>query len=297
MTRMWLPVVCVLALGCTKDDVEDTGDSGEVISDFERFIDVEVEATGDLACYTAGDAWVTQSVDAAKQVDAAVSGKVIDFEEEVAVDEATVELWFADVVSGAADATATSTADGSVAFAAAPVCEPLTYRVTTDPLLGETKDTYEAHQIFPDGGTTTTEFNSVSSVTYTLIPSILGISVDTDKSIIAGTAYDCGEGPIEGAQVVVRDAAGDIPDSLVVKYFVENFPNYDQPHTSADGLWVAVNVPVGTWTVEMWAVVGGELALRGSTVVQSQADSINISNVYVGYGDGVKYPDGCLVDE
>jgi len=47
MTRMWLPVVCVLALGCTKDDVEDTGDSGEVISDFERFIDVEVEATGD----------------------------------------------------------------------------------------------------------------------------------------------------------------------------------------------------------------------------------------------------------
>ena len=34
--------------------------------------------------------------------------------------------------------------------------------------------------------------------------------------------------------------------------FVDNFPNRQQLWTSDDGLWVAINIPVGDWIIEMW---------------------------------------------
>ena len=100
-------------------------------------------------------------------------------------------------------------------------------------------------------------------------------------------------GKIEGVQVVVYDADGNIPDTLQVNYFVESFPAREQTATSADGLWVASNVPPGDLRVEMWGQVGGELVLLGATELKSEADSINIANIFAGYGDGVKYPASC----
>ena len=97
-----------------------------------------------------------------------------------------------------------------------------------------------------------------------------------------------------GAQVVVRDADGNIPESLVVKYFVDDFPNRNQEWTSEDGLWVAVNVPVGTWYVDAYVSDGaGGHIVKGTTVVEVIADSINVSNIHTGYGDGIRYPEGC----
>ena len=175
-----------------------------------------------------------------------------------------------------------------------PACTPLTYKVTTDPALDETKTTFKAHNVvdYLADGNLVDDFNSVSKVTFLIIPSLLGVTVEEDKSIIAGTAFDINGKEIEGAQVVVY-VDGQIPDSLVVKYFVENFPNRDQPYTSPDGLWVAVNVPAGEVRAEMWGVVDGELQLLGATVLTSQADSINIGNIYTGYADGVYYPASC----
>ena len=98
--------------------------------------------------------------------------------------------------------------------------------------------------------------DSVSRVTYQLIPSLLGVSVDEDKGVIAGTAFDCNGEEIEGAQVIVKDANGDIPDDLVVNYFRDSFPNRDQLWTSADGLWVAANVPEGELTIELYIYNG-----------------------------------------
>jgi hypothetical protein len=179
-----------------------------------------------------------------------------------------------------------------------PTCEPFTYKTATNPDLEQTVDTFEAHQIFgPDAdGTVDSEYNSVSDATYKIIPSLLGVSVDPDKGVIAGTAFDCADTDIEGAQVVVKDAAGNIPESLVVKYFVDKFPNRDQPYTSPDGLWTAINVPEGDWTVEMYVYDSASSTNRliGSTVLTVYANSINISNIYTGYSDGVKYPAECL---
>ena len=91
------------------------------------------------------------------------------------------------------------------------------------------------------------------------------------------------------------DASGNIPDTLVVKYFVDDFPNRDQEWTSADGLFVMVNVPTGDWSLEAYTAdgAGGHL-LMGATNVNVIADSINSSSVYIGYGDGISYPSSCL---
>ena len=124
---------------------------------------------------------------------------------------------------------------------------------------------------------------------------MLGISPDVEKSIIAGGAYDCNDDPIEGAMVVVVDDEGKVPESLLIKYFIEDFPSPDQPYTSADGLWVAMDVPEGNWNVELWGLVNGAETLLGKTALQAYGGSINISSIYTGYETGVKAPASCLV--
>ena len=81
----------------------------------------------------------------------------------------------------------------------------------------------------------------------------------------------------------------------MVKYFVDSFPNRNQPTTSADGLWIAINIPTGDVTVEMWISDGddGHL-LMGATKITVDEGSINMSNIQTGYGDGVRYPTSCL---
>ena len=109
-------------------------------------------------------------------------------------------------------------------------------------------------------------------------------------------ALDTGDAlGIEGGQVVVFDAEGNIPDDLVVKYFIDRFPNRNQEWTSADGLWVAINIPPGDWFINAFVADGaGGHKLMGSTSVKVFADSINISSVYLSYGNGISYPDDCF---
>ncbi|MBA2321276.1 MAG: hypothetical protein H0V89_08985, partial [Deltaproteobacteria bacterium] len=254
----------------------------------------------------ASTTWLVSEPDSSLQADYPLTGTVTDFETDDLVHNATVSLWFGDAVEGPPDASGISDVNGSVAIASVPACDTMTYKVTTDPVLAETKTTFKAHQVYspsgaeiPGGG-----FTSVSSVTYQLIPTILGVAVDADKAVIAGTAFDCSRDPslpstdyagrIEGLHVIVYDENGDIPQSLTVNYFVEEFPSQNQLHTSPDGLWVAANVPPGDLRVEMWGLVGGALTLLGATEVLSEAGSINIANLYTGYGDGVKFPASCM---
>ena len=291
------PLALALLVGCSGGTSEDeTTDTGEVVDRFSQFINTTETATGDRSCYDGSGTWLTQDVDASTVASYPFGGTVADFETDDPVPDALVEVWLDDVYDGAPDVTGTSDNNGAVAIDL-PSCQPFTYKVTTDPVAEETKDTYEAHQVYdvPTGTDIQDALNSVSTITYRLIPSLLGVSVDADKGVIAGTALDCEGNEIEGAQVIVKDADGNIPDSLVVNYFRDSFPNRDQLYTSADGLWVAANVPEGTLTVELYVYNGTDYDLIGATLVPSLADSINISNIYEGYGDGVKYPESCLV--
>jgi hypothetical protein len=237
-------------------------------------------------------------VDAAKVVPRTLHAMVEDFEDNFGVNEAEVEIWYGDTFSGTPDVTGSSDSAGYVDLEV-PTCQALAYMTSTDPLEERTVDTQEAHQIYgyvEEGTLLEDDLNSVAQSTYTLIPSLLGVSLDDDKSVIAGTAYDCNGDPIQNAQVVVVDSAGDFPESLVTNYFIEEWPVREQPATSEDGLWVAMNVPEGAWTVQLWALIGGVEVLLGATELESFAGGINISNIYTGYGDGVYYPESCLAE-
>jgi hypothetical protein len=296
-----LALLAVLAIGCGKDtdDSSATDDTGPDTSDpLDRYIHPTDEAVGDFSCFTPGAAWLTQEVDAAKVVPRTLHAMVEDFEDNFGVNEADVEIWYGDTFSGTPDVTGSSDSAGSVDLEV-PTCQALAYMTSTDPLEERTVDTQEAHQIYgyvEEGTLLEDDLNSVAQSTYTLIPSLLGVSLDDDKSVIAGTAYDCNGDPIQNAQVVVVDSAGDFPESLVTNYFIEEWPVREQPATSEDGLWVAMNVPEGAWTVQLWALIGGVEVLLGATELESFAGGINISNIYTGYGDGVYYPESCLAE-
>lgn len=258
----------------------------------------DAPAADDASCWSPGDDWLTQTVDTAKQIDESRFVRAEDFQEDdLAVEGATVNIYDGDDVSATADTTIITNADGQ-AQVTATSCTPVGIQVSAS----GTKNTYESHQVFEtvaDSGNSSGSpdvLNSVSDSTYTLIPSLLGVSIDDDKSVIAGALYDCNGDPIENAQVVVRDQDGNIPDSLVVNYFVRSFPSRDQAATSEDGLWIVMNLPEGDWDVEAYVSDGaGGHDLVGTSTITNFADTIGIGSIYWGFEGGVWYPESCRV--
>jgi hypothetical protein len=305
----FLLAATVLA-GCSGGGDADKGkgdDDDDDVDPFTQFVDPPGEVSGDFTCFTPATepTWLAADLDPAKQADWSIEGLVEDFENGTPVVDATVELFTSDEVAGTPDAFATSDVNGRVTLDG-PSCTPLTYRVNPVQYPIPTRETFKVHQVYgaPTGDTITdASFVSVSDVTYQLIPGLLNIQIQPGLSIIAGTAYDCARDPsaasddpvgkIEGAQVVVYDADGNIPETLGVNYFLADFPAADQRATSDDGLWVATNVPPGAVRVELWGRVGGELVQLGATELDAKADSIAIANIFAGYGDGVKGPATC----
>jgi hypothetical protein len=251
-------------------------------------------AGGDLSCYTPGDAWLTNSADPSCQAEQAFTGIVEDFETGDEVPDATLELWWADSTTGAVDQETISSESGAVSGTLMS-CTPFSYRTSTDADLEETVTTIQAHEVY---GFRTDDhdaaFYSVSTTTYNIIPSLLGVTPEPGKGIAAGTAYDCNGDPVEFVQVITKDSDGNIVEGQIVKYFREEFPNRDQYWTSDDGLWVIVNIPPGTVSVEMYGLnAAGEHELLGTTILEVVPDSINIANAYYGFDGGVVYPESC----
>jgi hypothetical protein len=296
--------LCILglALGCgsdTKPGGESSGDDtgvGGGSTDISAFINVTDAPIGDLSCFNAADGLGRETAADGCVAQRSMSGLVSDFQLGSPVDDAEVEIFLSDSTAGPPDAIYVSDPNG-IFSGEVNTCAPFTYRVTTDPLLDLTKVTIESHDVMPNMGPIipTHEVNSVSSVTYSLIPRLLGVNPDLSKGIVAGRAYDCAGQNLEGLQVVVRDAAGVVPEDTVAKYFVDDFPKREQMYTSADGLWIIMDVPPGTWTVEGYVADGaGGWSLVAATELNVVADSINISSIYTGISDGVKMPPECL---
>lgn len=290
-------LLALLIPACSKSDSDGPTDTAVETSVFDSIIDVEVTPVAeDLTCWELGGDFLTTSADPSCVTNVPVNGEVIDFESDDPVYEANVELFFGDEITDSPDDVQVSDSTGKVTFDSAPTCTPISYRVSTDPALEETKVTIEAHEIYGYGETINAEFNSVSYATFNIIPSLLGVSVIPGQGIVAGGAYDCNGDPIEGVQAIARsvdDENGYFEDQ-VVKYFVKNFPNRNQLHTSDDGLWVIVNVPPSEALIELWVSDGaGGHTMIGTTELLVEADSINISSGYYGY-TGNLYPTSCL---
>lgn len=294
-------ILTLMACGGDKGTTETDDTEDQTLDDnFSDFIYVTEAPGGDLVCFESGypdNEWTEDSVATGVQNPSTMNGDVIDFESDEPVEEATVDVYFTNAITGTPDSTGISDSAGSFSLDFE-TCTPYTYRTYTDPALGDTKVTIQANRIEPNEPTLSETFNSVSAATYAVIPSLLGVSPDVDKGTVAGTAYDCNGEEFSGAQIIVRDADGNVPESLVVKYFVDSFPNRNQEWTSEDGLFVAINIPEGEWTLDMYASdgAGGHIFL-GQAPVQVYADSINISNISTGYSDGLRFPSSCLDEE
>lgn len=283
-------------------DAVDTGDGSSERTE-SYFINTTVPFEGDNTCQGADFG----TIDPAKQVNVTFNGEVHDFQTEDEVPEATVKTWLQDDINLAADDEIEAGSSGEFTTTL-PVCTPIAYGTFTPPEWEETVDTFEVHQIFgyDEDGVVDEWVNSVSVATSKIIPSVIGIQWDESTGIVAGTAYDCAtgtDGEVEffgNAQVLIRDADGNIPQTADIFYFDDfDLPTSHEKKSAVNpvnGLWVAVNVPVGTWIVEMKGFNGTDYDLLGSTVLEIRAGSVNISNIYAGKTDGISYPPSCLAE-
>jgi len=113
---------------------------------------------------------------------------------------------------------------------------------------------------------------------------------------------DCDVEAMQYVQVFLHDGNGNIPDGAEVFYFSESggtslpTDKDSQPHTNTNGLWVAINIPAGTWTVEAWGydTAAATHVKLGTTVLQIAAGCVNLSNIYTGISGGIWYPGSCL---
>lgn len=272
---------------------ENGGNGGDELT-FEDFVNTTDAYVGDTVCFD-GTTWIDQTPGAGCTSDVTVSGTVSDFQQDEPVPGASMNVWLSDDINAAPDLSFDVDSNGAGTITV-PACTPMGYETYTPEEWQETVDTYEVHQVYgwSSAGTDTDTWNSVSVATSRLIPSLLGLEWSPGTAIIAGTAYDCNEDPIQHAQVFIHDASGAIPADLAVRYFANGLPNSDQPDTNDDGLWSAINVPPGEWIVEMWVYDGAAPMLLGTTNLTMEPDSVVISNIYTGIDDGVYLPASCL---
>jgi hypothetical protein len=301
--RTPLPLLALLLAACppggSTDDktTDDSGTTGDERT-FEDFVDVTTPWVGSTDECIAG---VVQDVDPSCQVPLTINGSVIDFQTGDSVPDATVQYWANDDVTSSDFDTLQADGDGNFELTA-PACTPIGYGTSTPPEWMETKNTFEVHQTFgfSADGSSDEEFNSVSNATSILIPSLIGIEWDESTGIIAGTAYDCNTEPIQYAQIFIHDADGKAPATGDVFYFSANgdtnlpTDQESQPWTNTNGLWVAINIPAGAWTVEMYGWDGSAYVMLGATELQINAGAVVISNIYTGITDGIWYPGSCL---
>lgn len=279
---------------------DDTGGGGDP---FPTFVFVDQPWVGETSCFDGANWGLGQVVDPTCIGPITLTAEVEDFQTGNSVPTCDVTAWDTDDVSTSPSATATTDASGNFTIDLQS-CSPFAYRSSTPPKWEETKDTYEVHKTYgwSASGTTSDTWNSVSESTSRLIPSLIGVEWDPATAVVAGTAYDCNQDGIANVQVFVHDGSGNIPVHTAdypfgIYYFSDSdlpTDNAAQPWTNENGLWVAINIPVGPWVVEMWGWDGTQHVKIGATTLDIVAGSVSISNIFTGIEDGIWYPDTCL---
>ena len=200
----------------------------------------------------------------------------------------------ADVVGVVPDASVSGNVIG-VAQTTLDSCTPHALSVSTDAVLGDTVRTTQLHRVVapPAGPQIAADALVWSAVTRSLIPVLLGIPMDPTAGVMSGIARDCDGSPLSGAQIRLVDGAGAPVPGVDVRYFTTGFVDRLQKGTSADGLWLATNVPVGDVTVELWSRTGLVTIVAGATPLVSIADEVTVADVFYGYGDGIVLPGAC----
>ncbi len=257
------------------EDTSDTSDTSDT-NDPSGLV-VDVVPAGDLGCFTG--ALETPTV-GEPSVDTTVDVRVEDWETGDGVDTPELTFW----EGGTEIGTATGDADGEVGKLGLPTCTPLLVEASTDPALDETKPTFSARMLSPDDDEWVV--SSLASVTYTIIPSLLGVSLDPDKGIIFGRVHDCAGAPLDHIEVRFSEGGETF-------YFGSSWPNRDQQWTSEDGWFVVLNAPPAEGTLRAWAWDGSTHVEVAEADVTSVADGGRVANLLAGVSGELLPPEAC----
>jgi len=295
------PLLLALSLAqpaCSGDDTTDDSATTDTDTDtdttdpvWEAKITVTGPAAGDLSCYGAGDPWNSDSADATCVAEIVVRGAALDWETGDAVPSPSLTVHENDdpatppsgLVSGAVDGRYSSKINA---------CSPLSVKVeATDHV-----PTLHTHLVAPPITPLDGDLTSIHSTTHAVITALFGVSVDSARGTALGQVLGCDGNPVEGAQLIVRDASGSYDPTHVVGYFADSFPDRNQEWTSADGYFVVMNAPVGATTVEAWLVdsAGSTPTLWGEVPSFVEAGTVTVNNLHLGQADGYDWHPDCL---
>lgn len=278
---------------CSTGDPAPQNDGGCVDGWEETFITDLPTRVGDVSCM--GDALESPSADAACVVDVALEGQAVDHQSSSPAADIEVAFHLDDDLESTPDQTLTSTADGSIDLAAFPVCAPLAYRSEGDP--SGTFPTLGQHRIYPPGAPVEADFRSVAIGTINLVTLGFGVSREEGAGMVFGKAIACNnDDALEGVQIIIRDDACKVPDGAesFVGYTSNRLPDPSLRATSNDGFFFAMNVPPGSWVLEMYEASGDGYRHIGSAPVDVVADAVSLVDVRVGRDDGVVMPPECF---
>jgi hypothetical protein len=209
-----------------------------------------------------------------------------DFAEDFAVENAYVDVFLGNVVTGTPDFELGPTdADGATDDFQAPANALIAYRVNGSTDIpyppGEIKTTIEYGQPVPETGGDIDAI-AVSRMTYQLIPTVLGIPPTPGLGILAGAFNDCGDREVIGvvARLYPQGSAEPCNDEVAVRcldrYFIDETPARDQKWSSEDGLYGILEIPPGeAYTLELHGKVTGS-ACPGEMEVVGEMPGVRI---------------------
>jgi hypothetical protein len=212
--------------------------------------------------------------------------KVEDFEAGFMVEGVQLEVFYNNDVTGTPNLDATNldetNEDGEVT-ALVPPGASIAYRVVGGetplypPGVVQTSVEYDVPTPDTDGGDI--DALSVSQATYSLISTVLGITPDPTKGILAGSFKDCGGFEIEGVVARLYTSSGELcsgANECLDRYFIDDTPAQDQHWSSADGLFGVLQIPTASgYRLELHGIVPGH-GCPGDMVVIGEHDGLRI---------------------
>jgi len=300
------------------DEIDDVGDDDDAARVDPGDLDVTGEVTGNFACV--GQQLAPPTPGATGEVTIFVE----DFQDDVAVPDANVEIWPGNDPSdvqpsfeGRSDLSGELVVpDGHIQ-----ACTLFAARNFTNFVPPETYQTYQINFVVAGEPPWRETITSVSFATYQLVSLSLGVEAEDGKGIAAGRFKDCDGEPVGNAETEVgildQDTGTFTPaPGYSTRYFnADEDPDIDQNHLAPEaGLYGALNVPPEStpWDVVAWGIpqdeahcisttdgssiirpVGHEeYCLLGQTSIIVLPDSVNVSNLELKL-----YPDACYEEK
>ena len=289
-----MAVVLTMLTSCREPQPDNT--SGCTDDWFEAYLNRSDPPAGiadsSLACYSEGE-FNDDQPDVACQVEFTGQTALYDYQDQEGRAGA-IQLAAGPGLEGVDEAATLTAGEDGFVEATLTQCTPVSYKTTRD----EAMPTYHPNQVFAPKDPFEPHFQSVSNGSRGLLQLTFGQSIEDGNGAIVGRALACDDEPLANAQVVIRDAECNVPATAFFGYFTAQLPDVFRGATSDDGVFAIFNVPPGIYTVDMFlrtdgSAEGNEHVLAASSTVDIRADSISISDLFVGDEDGVHYPASC----